>query len=74
MYKIKHIVAAALGRVAEINNGNFISVIFFGYGGGISKEIRFAVGCDERHSRRTAVFNIGVKKICGFAHARSTNH
>ena len=63
IYEIKHIVTAASCRISQINNRNFISVIFFCNGSCISVKVCFAVGCDKRHSRRITVFNVGVESI-----------
>ena len=37
--KVEHIVTAAAGRVAEIDHGNFVAVIFFGYSSCVTVEI-----------------------------------
>ena len=72
--KVEHIVAAAAGRVAEINNRNLVTVIFFGNGGCVAVEVALAVGSYERHSRRAAVFDVRVEEVRGLADAGRADH
>ena len=74
VHKIKHIIAAAAGWVAEIDNRNLVAVIFLGDSGSGTVEIALAVGGDKAHSRRAAVFDVRVQKIRSLADTRSADH
>ena len=70
----QNVISIRAGRISQIQNRDFISVILFRNSGIVSEQIAFRVCGQKTHAGCTGILNIGVQKISGLTNTGRTDH
>ena len=70
----KNVIPVRAGRISQIQNRDFISVMLFRNSGIVSEQIAFRICGQKTHAGCTGILNIGVQKISGLTDTGRTDH